>query len=207
MKEQDSPKNLAERVALLNHEEHTPIAWMRWIPAVLLSLLVAGVIFVSGRVILVPLLCSLALAYLLEPSVEWFERRGWSRSTSVLLTLIGAALIAVLVLIFLLPSVWDQLLKSYRQLPEALSAGRQRIDPLMLKLKTASPPVYDYLASLNERLQDPEQQARLRAMIERWLQSGLFKLGDVTAPLFDLLLVPFFVYRYLTTVSIPSCRH
>lgn len=197
MKEQEPPKNLAERVAFLNQERTGPLEWMRWIPAVLLALLVGGVLFISGQVILVPLLCSLALAYMLEPAVEWFERRGWSRSASVLLTLIGAALVTVLILFFLLPSVWEQLLKSYDQLPRALDAGRQRIDPLILKLKKASPPAYEYLRSLTERLQDPAQQASLRATVEGWLQSGLFKLVDVTASLLDLLLIPFFVYYLL----------
>lgn len=198
MKEQETPKNLAERVALFSEERRSPLEWARWIPAVMLALLIGILLFISGRVILVPLLISLALAYLLEPVVEWFERRGWSRPVSVLLTLVAAALAVVLILIFLLPSVWEQLLKSYRQLPAALDAAHQRVEPLLLRLKKASPPVYEYLSSLTEQFKDPAQQARLRDTVAGWLQRGLFKLVDVTTSILDLLLIPFFVYYLLS---------
>lgn len=206
MKEQDTPKNLADRVALLHQERSGPLEWMRWIPAVLLTLLVGAALFISGQVILVPLLCSLALAYLLEPSVEWFERRGWSRSASVLLTLTGAALVAVLVLIFLLPSIWAQLLQSYDKLPHALAAGRERIEPLILKLEKASPPVYEYLRSLTEQFKDPAQQAKLRGIVGGWLKSGLFQAVNATASALDLLLIPFFVYYLLSDYQAMRAR-
>ena len=206
MKEQDTPQNLADRVALFQQERSGPLEWMRWIPAVLLALLVGAALYISGRVILIPLLCSLALAYLLEPSVEWFERRGWSRSTSVLLTLTGAALVTVLILIFLLPGIWEQLLQSYDKLPHALEAGRARVEPLILKLKTASPPVYEYLRSLTEQFNDPVQQAKLRNVVAGWLQSGLFQAVNATASILDLLLIPFFVYYLLSDYKAMRAR-
>jgi predicted PurR-regulated permease PerM len=101
-------------------------------------------------------------------------------------------------LIFLLPSIWGQLLESYHQLPHALEAGRARVEPLILKLKTASPPVYEYLRSLTEQFKDPEQQARMRDVIGGWLQSGLFRAVNATASILDLLLIPFFVYYLLS---------
>ena len=53
------------------------------VPLALLALVFFVAVFIGARIILVPMLCSLALAYLLAPVVAWFERRGWSRSSSV----------------------------------------------------------------------------------------------------------------------------
>jgi predicted PurR-regulated permease PerM len=175
-----------------------PLEWMRWVPAFALFVAVVALLLVGGRIILVPLLSSLALAYLLEPGVEWLERRGWSRTTSVLLTLAGATLATFVVLVFLLPGIWGQFVKSYHQLPQALDAGHRLVDPLVAKLKTASPPVYEFLSSLSARLKTEDSQAQIGAAVGRWLQSGLFRLVDVTASLLDLLLIPFFVFYLLS---------
>jgi predicted PurR-regulated permease PerM len=90
---------------------------MRWIPFAILVLVVCAAVFIGARIILVPMLCSLALAYLLAPVVAWFERRGWSRPSSVLLTISGATMILVLILIFILPGFWGQLLKRRTSMP------------------------------------------------------------------------------------------
>lgn len=184
--------------ASARQERSGPLEWMRWIPAFLLLSLIGAVLLIGGRIILVPLLCSLALAYLLEPVVEWFEQRGRSRTTAVLLTLAAATLATIIVLVFLLPGIWEQLLKSYHQLPQALDAGHRLVDPLILKLKVTSPPVYEFLNSLSTRLRTADSQAQIGAAIGRWLQSGLFKLFDATASIFDLLLIPFFVFYLLS---------
>jgi predicted PurR-regulated permease PerM len=175
-----------------------PLEWMRWIPACTLLVAVGALLLIGGRIILVPLLSSLALAYLLEPVVEWFERRGWSRTTSVLLTLAAATLATFVVLVFLLPGIWGQVVKSYHQLPQAFDAGHRLVDPLIAKLKTASPPVYEFLSSLSARLKTEDSQAQIGAAVGHWLQSGLFRLVDVTASLLDLLLIPFFVFYLLS---------
>src|SRR5262245_46776480 len=106
---------------------------MRWIPLALIVLVFCVAIFIGARIILVPMLCSLALAYLLAPVVAWFEKRGWSRPSSVLLTLSGATVTLVLMLIFILPGLWGQLKKSYDQARD-LVADQSRAEPLKRKI-------------------------------------------------------------------------
>ncbi|MBK9313766.1 MAG: AI-2E family transporter [Acidobacteria bacterium] len=172
--------------------QQSPIYWMRWIPAALGILVLLTVLLVSGQIILVPLLISLALAYLLSPVVDMFERRGWSRSSSVLLTLTAATVAFILILIFILPSFWEQLTKSYNQAKELVS-DPSRVEPLINRIKATSPQI----AKLFERLQDPQELERIRGYAFGWLQSGLFRLVDVTASILDLLLIPFFLYYLL----------
>jgi predicted PurR-regulated permease PerM len=181
----------------------SPLEWMRWIPFALLLVIIVVALFIGARIILVPMLSSMALAYLLAPVVAWFEKRGWSRPTSALLTLSGAAMALVLILIFILPGFWGQLKKSYDQARE-LVQDQSRVGPIKEKLRPLSPPVYDFLEKKFRELEKKFKETggsdlfdRIFNSVAGWLQTGLFRLVDVTASLLDLLLIPFFVYYLL----------
>src|SRR5262245_57449139 len=94
---------------------------MRWIPTIVLGLILLIALIIGGEIILVPFLSSLALAYLLAPVVSWFERRGWSRSSSTILTLTTASLTFILILIFIVPGLWGQLTISYNKAKDLVS--------------------------------------------------------------------------------------
>jgi predicted PurR-regulated permease PerM len=177
-----------------------PLEWMRWVPLALLALVFFVAVFIGARIILVPMLCSLALAYLLAPIVAWFERRGWSRPSSVLLTISGAAVALALILIFILPGFWGQLVKTYDQARERLG-NKERVESLRQKVRQISPPVFDFLESKVKKPGDSDLPERVFSMASQWLQKGLFSLVDVTASLLDLLLIPFFVYYLLADYS------
>jgi predicted PurR-regulated permease PerM len=177
-----------------------PLEWMRWVPLALLALIFFAAVFIGARIILIPMLCSLALAYLLAPVVAWFERRGWSRSSSVLLTISGAAVAVSLILIFILPGFWGQLVKTYDQ-ARARLGDKERVESLRQKVRQISPPVFDFLESKVKKPGDSDLPERVFGMASQWLQKGLFSLVDVTASLLDLLLIPFFVYYLLADYS------
>lgn len=174
----------------------TPIEWMRWIPAALLAVTFLLFVFVSGRIVLVPMLISIALAYLLAPVVRWFERRGWSRSSSTLLGITAASLLVVLVLIFVIPSVWNQLNKSYGQ-AQALLQDNDRLDQLLTRIKQINPQLSDLVKEQIQKSGGNIDVGKIAAWVGRWLQTGLFKLVDLTASILDLLLIPFFIYYLL----------
>lgn len=169
---------------------------MRWIPVAILALIFLAAVFIFARIILVPMLCSLALAYLLAPIVNWFERRGWPRASAVLMTMIGAATAMILILIFILPGFWGQLLKSYDQ-ARALLGDKARVESLRRQVRQLSPPVFDFLESRVKQPGDSDFLERIFSMTGNWLQKGLFSLVDVTTSMIDLLLIPFFVYYLL----------
>ena len=173
-----------------------PIEWMRWIPATLVGLLGLGLILISARVVLLPMLASMALAYLLAPIVKWLERRGWASVTAVIMTLSSAAIALLLSLIFVIPGIWSQVSKSYQQ-AQILIADRPRVELALEKVRVASPVLYDYLKTQADRLNDPAEQQRLRTMAIAWMQSGIFRLVDLTASILDLLLIPFFIFYFL----------
>ncbi len=181
-----------------NYRRSSPLEWMRWIPAALVGFVLLASIIIGSRAVLIPLLTSFTLVYILEPLVEMLERRGWARTPAVLATLALATIVLTLALIFVIPAIWSQLVRSYEQLPNALEAGHRVIDPLITKIKTASPPVYEFLQSWLQKVRSPEQQAQIGATVGSWLQGGLLKLMTATSSLFDLLLIPFFVFYLLS---------
>ena len=94
--------------------------------APLIAGLIALTIVIGGNVLL-PLLVSFALAFMLEPLADWFQRRGRSRSVAVLLTLGSAVLMGTLLLLFLLPGIYHQLMESIEKLPLALRAVAENL--------------------------------------------------------------------------------
>jgi predicted PurR-regulated permease PerM len=173
-----------------------PLEWMRWVPFALLALVFCAAVFIGARIILVPMLCSLALAYLLAPVVAWFERRGWSRPSSVLLTISGATVVLALILIFILPGFWGQLVKTYNYVSDLLGKGSP-ITLLLEKINQISPRLHDFLRSKIDKSGESDLLNRVFSTAGQWLQKGLFSLVDVTASMLDLLLIPFFVYYLL----------
>lgn len=206
MKERSETTQAQARSGTAAANRSSPIEWLRWVPALVLALLVVSLSLIGARVIFLPFLCSLALAYLLAPGVRWFEQRGWSRPASVTLTMTLAALLFVLALIFILPGIWEQLGNSYRQVIELL-ANRQKATPLLSRLKQVIPSIYaEYIDLLAERIEAAIRQTNLSELALNWLQSGLFRLVSLTASLFDLLLIPFFVYYLLANYGTMRTR-
>ncbi len=170
---------------------------MRWIPGLALVLLGLGVLLVGVKIVLFPLLASVALAYLLAPVTSWLERRGWSRSSSALISILGASLILILSLIFIVPGVWHQLVVSYDQ-GSRLISDHSRVERLLDRIRALSPVMYDAIQESVRAYRDPTKQAELRNIFLAWLQGGIFGLVNLTATILDLLLVPFFVYYLLS---------
>lgn len=192
VKDQDKQNNSVPN----NQPPSTPIEWMRWVPAALLAVVFLIFAFISGQIILVPMLVSVALAYLLAPIVGWFERRGWSRSSSAILAITTALLVVILALIFVLPGLWNQLSQSYTRASELVN-DQARVEGLLLKVKEVNPQLYELVKVQFDKYRIAADPGKIAAWIGGWLQRGLFKLVDLTASILDLLLIPFFIYYLL----------
>jgi predicted PurR-regulated permease PerM len=206
VKDPHFPKNQSS-----NDVVRSPLEWVRWVPLVLLVLIFCAAVLVGARIILVPMLGSLALAYLLAPVVSWFEKRGWARSSSVLLAITSATITLVLILIFILPSLWVQLRKSYDQARDLVDDPNRR-HALLEKINQVSPAIYEVLKpKIDEygnsaKIKDSTYFASLFGIAGGWLQKGLFRIVDVTASLLDLFLIPFFVYYLLADYGAMRAR-
>ena len=89
-------------------ELRSPFWWLRWVPAVVLAVLIPQLLYVAGRVAVVPVLASFALAYLVNPLVERFETRGLSRTVASIAALLVVGLMGFVFLVFVIPDLWAQ---------------------------------------------------------------------------------------------------
>lgn len=174
-------------------EDRSAIWWLRWIPTVVLTLIVLYFLYVVGSVALVPVLASFALAYLLNPVVSQGERLGLSRSIATALALLLVTLVVVAFLAFVIPDLWEQSSNAVQKVlrnftPE--NAARQRET-----LRRYSPAL-DRMAGgrIEQFLRNPAQAIGSPAFLAAGGLSGF--LSTAVASL-DLLIVPFFVFYIL----------
>jgi predicted PurR-regulated permease PerM len=175
----------------------SPFWWARYVPLALLLLVIGALLlFVTGPV-LVPLLLSFALAFMLEPLADWYQRRFRSSRNSAVLFALSLATFGVLgIIIGLLPSVYSQFVESMEKMPLAIAAARARFQDLLTYAQEhLSPSVFSGLQNFVRGFQ--EDPSVITSRIGDFLSQGLFGLVNLSSAAIGLLIVPFFVYYLL----------
>lgn len=83
----------------------------------LLSLAAFILFMMLFSAVLLPFVAGMALAYLLDPVADWFERRGFSRLSATLMILLLFVIVLVVVLVLLVPVLGNQMLGFVEKLP------------------------------------------------------------------------------------------
>ncbi|MCB1037660.1 MAG: AI-2E family transporter, partial [Acidobacteria bacterium] len=103
------------------------------------SLVAAVVLLIVFRSIFMPLILGLGLAYLLDPAVNWFERRGRSRVTGVIVICLVLVLAVTGLVLYLIPAVNHQVASLRENLPRYTERLREQAGPLLERLETRFP--------------------------------------------------------------------
>lgn len=96
-----------------------------------------GVLFVFALVlyvlsgILLPFVAGMALAYLLDPVADWFERRGIGRLAATLTILALFLVVFLVVLVTLVPALVNQLVGLIERLPDLVLQLQALLEPLL----------------------------------------------------------------------------
>jgi predicted PurR-regulated permease PerM len=174
-------------------ESQSPFWWLRWVPMAVCTIVALYLLYVLGRLAIIPLLASFALAYLLNPIVQTLEKLRFSRAVAASLTLLGVTLAVAGFLTFVIPDLWTQGASAGQKLmryftPE--NAARQR-----LYLRHYSPAL-DRMAGgrIEQFLKNPVEAIGSPA---NWFAGGLAGFLSTAVASLDLLLVPFFVFYIL----------
>ena len=174
-------------------QDRSAIWWLRWIPTVVLTLLILYFLYVIGSVALVPVLASFALAYVLNPVVSQGEKYGLSRPIATALALLLVTLAVVAFLLFVIPDLWEQSTDAVQKIlrnftPESAASKRET-------LRRYSPGL-DRVAGarIEQILRNPAEAIGSPALLAAGGLSGF--LSTAVASL-DLLIVPFFVFYIL----------
>ncbi|MBC8167002.1 MAG: AI-2E family transporter [Bryobacteraceae bacterium] len=174
-------------------EDRSPLWWLRWIPAAVLTAVILWLTMVIGQLAIIPVLSSFSIAYVVNPIVEWFERRKLSRPAAALVALTLVSLGIVLFLWFVIPDLWYQSVKAggiiFKNLNETTAQEVRR------QIRQFSP-LLDQMVGLRTYriLRDPNS---LLEMSQGFLTGGLAGFVSSAASAFDLLIIPFFVYYIL----------
>ncbi len=174
-------------------EDRSAIWWFRWIPTVVLTLLILYFLYVLGSVALVPVLASFALAYLLNPVVSQGEKYGLSRPIATAVALLLVTLAVVTFLLFVIPDLWEQSTNAVQKIlrnftPENAASKREilrRYSPALDRVAGAR---------IEQILRNPAEAIGSPALLAAGGLSGF--LSTAVASL-DLLIVPFFVFYIL----------
>ncbi len=184
-------------------DEKPPFWWLRWVPTVVLSVLVLYFLYVVGAVAIVPVLASVALAYLLNPIVYQCEKRGLSRPVSAAAAILIVSLVMAAFLAYVVPDLWAESSKAGAKVasnftPENAAEQRQI-------LKRYSPALERVAGDWIEKfLSDPASVVEKAASTTTTTPEGKevttgsesIVWTTISASL-DLMLIPFFVFYIL----------
>jgi predicted PurR-regulated permease PerM len=179
--------------------------WLRWVPTVVIAVLILYFLYIAGSVAVVPVLASIALAYLLNPVVRRFESLGISRAPASLAAIVLVSVAIAAFLAYVLPDLWAESSKAGAKIVQNFTpenAARQRA-----VLRRYSPALERVAGDRIERfLSDPvafynENVATTAAKLDEegnvvTTPGGSVVLAWLISSL-DMLLVPFFVFYIL----------
>jgi predicted PurR-regulated permease PerM len=184
------------------------------VPTVVVSALVLYALYVVGSVVIIPVLASIALAYLLNPMVLQLERRGLSRSVSAAVSIIVVGLAIAAFFSYVLPDLWTQGSRAGQKLAESFTpenAARQRqwlarVSPALERVAGDKIEQFlsDPVAFYDENVAEPtaatiDEEGKIRP----GRTGGAVVLSTIISSL-DLALVPFFVFYII--IDFPRWR-
>lgn len=178
-------------------------------PSVLRLLLFSGslvglvVILLVFRRIFLPLLLGFVIAYLFDPAVSWFERRGRSRVFGVVV--IALVLLVVLsgFFLYLVPQMTEQVHRLAEHFPEYRNRAQEQLAPWLERLRARYP---QQMVELQERSLDwlKANTPRLLGSVGAWLAGFFTSLLSAVLFLLNLVFIPVFAFYLL--VDFPKIR-
>jgi predicted PurR-regulated permease PerM len=168
------------------------------------GLAVAVIVLIVFRQIFQPLLLGLLLAYLLDPTVGWFERRGRSRLFGVIVisALLLVALAVVTLVVF--PALGDQLELLADRMPEYQKKIRAQIEPWLHRLEARYP---EELAEIQARTVEALRNSlpNIASAVGKWSRTLFTNIFDFLLFLLNLVFVPVFAFYLL--VDFPKVKN
>ena len=161
------------------------------------------VVLIVFRKVFLPLLLGLLIAYLLDPAVAWFERRGRSRLLGVIVISVLLVVAAVIVLFLVVPALGDQLERLADRMPEYQRLIRRQVEPWFERLEARYP---EELAEIQEKAVQGlrDNLPDLAGRVGKWTRAVFSNVFDFLLFLLNLVFVPVFAFYLL--VDFPKVR-
>ena len=175
----------------------SPFWWFRWVPTLIVTILVLYLIYVLGSVALIPVLASFALAYLINPLVLQGEKLGLSRTLATAMALLLVTGVMAVFLYFVIPDLWEESAKAGQTVMQHFTAENAARDRALLKRYA---PFLDKMVGdkLEKLVRNPSEMIGSPAILAA---GGLSGFLTTAANSLDLFLIPFFVFYILIDFS------
>ncbi len=181
-------------------KERPPFWWLRWVPAALLVSVFLYLGYIVGRVAIIPVLASFAIAYVLNPITEQLAKRGFARPLSAILSILVVTLCVVTFFWFVIPDLWQQASGIGDSLFRNFTDANAR--KIQLKIHQFSP-VLDRMIGHRVYLFMRNPSALMETS-QAWATGTMGGFLETAATIVDMLVVPFFVFYIL--VDFPRWR-
>ena len=185
--------------------ERSPFWWLRWVPTVVVSVLILYFFYVVGRVAIIPVFASFAVAYLLNPIVQAGVKRGLSRTFSAIGAILLVSFAIGAFMAYVVPDLWAESTKAGEKVAEKFTpenAARQRawlrrFSPALERVAGDRIELFlsDPVAFYNQSVGGGETVVDEEGKIS--VKNGGSQILDTLVSSLDLLLVPFFVFYIL----------
>lgn len=147
--------------------------------------------------ILIPVVIALLLAYLLDPAIDWLEKRGVSRTVAIILLLLGIMIALTAVLLLLVPLLGSE-----------VAAFANRIPLFVARIKTQAIPWVEHTFHVTVPRTASELADSLGYSIQELAQQAVKPLGGLAGKAMEgayflvvlmgtLLLIPFLTFFFL----------
>ncbi len=167
------------------------------------SLVAAVVLLIIFDSVFMPLLMGLGLAYLFDPAVSWFEKRGRSRVTGVIVICLVLILVLTGLVLYLIPAANHQLAGLKENLPRYTEKLRQQAEPLLQRLEARFPEkLEEFQGKAEAALQ--ENLPKLAGSVGKAVKQVFSSVLGLVLFLLNLIFVPVFAFYLL--VDLPKIK-
>lgn len=144
-----------------------------------------------------PLFLSMLIAYLLDPTIDKFERRGINRTSAILITIVIMLLAGIGFFAFLYPLLAGQVSTVIKKAPGLVDSIQNEFLPwLQGKVKVELPgTLSDALSKYGKEIQNAAPT--LIKKVGNWGTSLVSQTGVVVASLLNIVMIPIFTFYFL----------
>jgi predicted PurR-regulated permease PerM len=155
------------------------------------------------RDVLLPLFLAMAVAYVANPAVTWFERQGRSRAFGTLVIAFLLILLATGFFLYLIPAIGAQVRHLEERLPQYAARLEGQLLPWLQDLSQRFPRQYAEVET-RARATLSEEMPRIASRATAGLVRALSSLASLVLFLLDLVFVPVFAFYLL--VDLPKIK-
>lgn len=163
-----------------------------WVISLLLLILFFWLLIELKEIVFL-LVLGYSLAYILDPCLDWFEKRGLNRSLGILVLLFVLSAFLLVVALTAVPTVVREYSRLSQELPRYLELAQSRLAPYLQGVQDLLPPGLQATEVLDlDKL--PSWSQDLLKRVVGGISAALMSGYSLTLAALNLLLLPFIAY-------------